>query len=392
MNKLKTISIEIEGMNCASCVRRVEKAISKAQGVKNVSVNLASEKAILSVHSEKYNIDEIKKFIIDAGYEVKNHNDESYSLFGSRYNSNLEKAKKEFFISLIFTIPVFALNMAMMSKNFLETFEINHYFLNHFLFVLTLLLILISGRSFYIKFIKNLRSLSFDMNSLISIGTGSAFLFSSVVTFFPNLLPENLKNHVYYDTTAVIISLVLLGKWLESKAKFKTNEAINELIKIQPTKALVKFGNNEIEKHIEDLQINDIVIIKSGQNIPTDGIVVNGFSTVDESIVTGESIPVEKSIDSKVKSGSVNKTGYIEYRVTTNAANSTLGQIIKLMEQSQSVKAPIQQTADKISSVFVPIVIIIAVISFIGWSFFYQQIDTALINFISVLIIACPCA
>ena len=230
------------------------------------------------------------------------------------------------------------------------------------------------------------------MNSLIAIGTGSAFVFSSVVTFFPSLLPENFQNHVYYDTTAVIISLVLLGKWLEAKAKFRTNEAINELIKIQPTKAIVKVGNDEIEKNIDDLRIEDIVIVKPGQHIPTDGIVVNGFSSIDESIVTGESFPIEKSIGSRLKSGSVNKTGYIEYKVTSSAANSTLGQIIKLMEQSQSVKAPIQKTADKISSIFVPVVISISFLSFIAWYLISNKLDIALVNFISVLIIACPCA
>jgi Cu+-exporting ATPase len=394
MSKVETVTLNIEGMTCASCVARVEKAIIKAQGVKNVSINLANEKATLSIDKDNYNFEEVKKFIEEAGYEVKSSENESITkaLFNSKTNIKLDKAKNEFITSLIFTIPVFALNMAMMSDSFISSLNLQHNYITFFLFVLTFLLIIISGRKFYIQFAKNLSHLTFDMNSLISIGTGSAFLFSAIVTFFPFLLPENLQKHVYYDTTAVIISLILLGRWLEAKAKFKTNEAINELVKIQPQKALVKLGNTEIEKHIDDLRINDIVIIKPGQNIPTDGIVVEGFSTIDESIVTGESIPVEKSAGSKVKSGSVNKTGYIEYRVTTNAANSTLGQIIRLMEQSQAIKAPIQKTADKISSVFVPIVISIAIISLIVWYFTSNKLDVALVNFISVLIIACPCA
>lgn len=394
MSKVQTVKLKIDGMTCASCVTRVEKAISKAQGIKNVSINLVSEKATLSIDIDKYNFEEVKKFIEDAGYEVKSSENESItkSLFNSKTNTKLDKAKNEFISSLIFTIPVFILNMAMMSDSFINRLNLQHNFISIFLFVLTFLLIIISGRKFYIQFAINLTHLTFDMNSLISIGTGSAFLFSAIVTFFPSILPENLQKHVYYDTTAVIISLILLGRWLESKAKFKTNEAINELVKIQPQKALVKVGNTEIEKHIDDLRANDIVIIKPGQNIPTDGIVVEGFSTVDESIVTGESIPVEKSAGSKVKSGSVNKTGYIEYRVTTSASNSTLGQIIRLMEQSQGVKAPIQKTADKIASVFVPIVIFIAITTFIIWYLTSHRLDFALINFISVLIIACPCA
>lgn len=394
MNKVQSITLNIEGMTCASCVARVEKAIIKAQGVRSVSINLASEKAILSIEKDTFKFEEVKKLIEDAGYEVRTPEKESLnkSLFVSKADSKLDNSKNEFIISLIFTIPVFIINMTMMSDDIINSLSIPHNYLNVFLFVLTFLLIIKSGKRFYLQFAKNLRHLTFDMNSLISIGTGSAFLFSAIVTFSPSLLPENLQKHVYYDTTAVIISLILLGRWLEAKAKFKTNEAINELVKIQPQKALVKVGNTEIEKHIDDLRINDIVIIKPGQNIPTDGVVVEGFSTIDESIVTGESIPVEKSSGSKVKSGSVNKTGYIEYRVTTNAANSTLGQIIRLMEQSQGIKAPIQKTADKVASVFVPIVISIAIISFIFWYLTSNKLDIALINFISVLIIACPCA
>jgi len=392
MSKIETITLNIEGMTCASCVARVEKAISKAQGIKNVSINLASEKAIITIDLEKYNFNEVKNLVENAGYELKNTKTETSLLFTAKPSDNLLKSKKEFLTSLVFTIPVFLINMSMMSESLMMIFNNTLQYLKFVLFLLTLFLILSSGRNFYIKFIKNLASFTFDMNSLIAIGTGSAFVFSSVVTFFPSLLPENFQNHVYYDTTAVIISLVLLGKWLEAKAKFRTNEAINELIKIQPTKAIVKVGNDEIEKNIDDLRIEDIVIVKPGQHIPTDGIVVNGFSSVDESIVTGESFPIEKSIGSRLKSGSVNKTGYIEYKVTSSAANSTLGQIIKLMEQSQSVKAPIQKTADKISSIFVPVVISISFLSFIAWYLISNKLDIALVNFISVLIIACPCA
>lgn len=394
MNKVQTVTLNIEGMTCASCVTRVEKAISKAQGVKNVSINLASEKAIITIDSTKYNFNEVKNLIESAGYEVKTFEKESKKSnpFELRQNEKLVKAKSEFIFSLIFTIPVFILNMGMMSENIMMKFNYPHHYLNYVLFSLTLLLILTSGRQFYINFLKNLAQFSFDMNSLIAIGTGSAFIFSSIVTFIPAYLPTDLQTHVYFDTTVVIISLVLLGRWLEAKAKFRTNEAINELMKIQPTKALVKIGDSEIEKNIEELKTEDIVIVKPGQNIPTDGIVVGGFSSVDESIVSGESIPIEKSINSRVKSGSVNKTGYIEYKVTSSAANSTLGQIIKMMEQSQSSKAPIQKMADKIASVFVPIVISIAFISLFVWYLFTNKIDLALINFISVLIIACPCA
>lgn len=394
MSKIQSITLKIEGMTCASCVARVEKAIKKATGIENVSINLANETAIISVHPKKYDLREIKKFIVDAGYEVSNLEEDSKTknLFSIKSNEQLKKAKREFLISLIFAIPIFTLNMTMMSKNIINALNIQLKYLNLFLFAFTFLIIFISGRKFYIKFFKNLLTFTFDMNSLISIGTGSAFLFSSIITFFSHLLPDNSQYHVYYDTTAVIISLVLLGRWLEAKAKFKTNSAIEELVNLQPQKVLVKIGNNEIEKGIDELEINDIIIMKPGQSIPTDGIITNGYSFVDESIVTGESIPIEKTVGSQIKSGSVNKTGYFEYRVTKNAANSTLGQIIKLIEQSQSIKAPVQKLADKISGIFVPIVILIAILSFIFWYITSNKVDVALINFISVLIIACPCA
>ncbi len=394
MSKIQTITLKIEGMTCASCVARVEKVIKKASGVENVSVNLASEKAILSIDAKKYNFEELKKLVEDAGYEVNQPEKELQNkiFLSSKSNEHFVKAKREFFISLIFTIPVFLINMAMMSDDLMSAINFPHQYLNYVLFALTLPIILISGRKFYIKFIKNLRTLTFDMNSLITIGTGSAFIFSSIVTFFPHLLPENLEYHVYYDTTAVIISLVLLGKWIESRTKFRTNSAIDELVNLQPQKVLVKIGNEEIEKGIDELMIDDVVIMKPGQNVPTDGIIINGYSSVDESIVTGESNPIEKIIGSKVISGSINKTGYFEYRVTKSAANSTLGQIIKLIEQSQSSKAPVQKMADKISGIFVPIVITIAIVSLVIWYIISNKVDVALINFISVLIIACPCA
>lgn len=394
MKKIQNIVIEIDGMTCASCVARVEKAISKAKGVNKVNVNLASEQATLSIDDEIFDVIEVKNFIENAGYKVKNISYDKINSFFFK-SQNLDKVKEfkeQFVISFILTLPILLLNMLLMFES-VFTFSIsfqNH--TNRVLFILTLILIISSGRKFYFNFFKNLKSLSFDMNSLIAIGTGSAFLFSTMVTFFPELLPKNFENHVYYDTTAVIISLVLLGKWLEAKAKFKTNEAINELIKIQPQKATVKIGENEIEKNINELNVNEIVIIKPGQYIPTDGIVIKGQSTVDESIITGESIPVEKSIGSLVKSGSVNKTGFIEYRVTSTAANSTLSQIIRLMEESQSYKAPIQKITDKIASIFVPVVISIATLSFFGWILISNSFEVALVNFISVMIIACPCA
>ncbi len=394
MNKVKTITIKIEGMTCASCVNRVERAIKKAEGVKDVYVNLANEQATLSIDSEKFRFNKLKEVISESGYNViePKLEDLQYDIFNLKSKEKFHKSKIDFLSSLIFTVPIFTLNMSMMSAELLNFLNLKHYSINYILFILTTLLILISGRKFYIRFIKNLIRFNFDMDSLISIGTASAFIYSSIITFYLDFFPTQSGHNVYFDTTAMIITLVLFGRWLETKAKFKTNQAINELIKIQPQKATVKIGNSEVEININQLKINDIVLVKPGQRIPTDGIVISGFTTVDESIITGESMPVEISVNSKVKSGSMNKTGFIEYKVTSNANDSTLGQIIRLMEQSQSTKAPIQKTADKIASVFVPIVISIAFLTFILWLIFRNDFETALVNSISVLIIACPCA
>jgi Cu+-exporting ATPase len=394
MSKVETFILKIDGMTCASCVARVEKAISRASGIQNVSINLATEKATITANTDLYNFNEIRELIKDAGYDAQ----KIEKLFGGKdsikktADENLKRTKESFFISLIFSIPIFLINMGMMSDKLMHLIPLDQNKINIVLFLLTLPIIFISGRKFYILFIKNLIRFTFDVNSLIAIGTGSAFLFSSVVTFYPSALPEQLRIHVYFDTTAVIITLILLGRWLEARAKNKTNEAVNQLIQIHPQKALVKINNIEVEKDVNDLSVNDVVIVKPGQYIPTDGIVEDGFSTVDESIITGESLPVEKEKLSKVRSGSINKTGYLEYRVSSSAANSTLGQIIKLMENSQSSKPPIQKIADNIASIFVPIVILIALISFIFWFIYSRQLNIALINFISILIIACPCA
>jgi Cu+-exporting ATPase len=266
--------------------------------------------------------------------------------------------------------------------------------INKILLLLTTPVLFVSGKRFYKIFWNNLKHFTADMNSLVAIGTGAAYLFSLLLTLFPEIFQTtNHSYHVYFDTAAVIITLILLGRWLESRAKSKTGSAVKKLIELQPKTAIVKENNKEVEKQIDELKIGDIILIKPGGKIPADGIITSGLSSVNEAMITGESLPVEKIIGSKVIGGTINISGFFEFEITTIGKKSVLGQIIKLVEEAQGSKAPIQNLADKVASVFVPVVVVISLLTFIVWLFLRpDDLSIALMNFISVLIIACPCA
>jgi len=396
-NTLKKITLPVEGMTCASCVARVEKAIGKAEGVKNVSVNLATEKATVELEP-KADINQIIKRVEDAGYKV-----DSSSLTDSKKNDKKEKnlpeneyhkkIKNDFLIAMILTIPITIINMGMMWDSFHYIFPLSMDYSNKILLLLTTPVIFISGKRFFKIFWNNLKHLTADMNSLVAVGTGSAYLYSMFITLFPEMLQQaGAETHVYFDTAAMIITLILLGKWLESRAKVKTNSALKNLLELRPVKALVRKNGIEAEIPLENLSTGDIVIVKPGGKVPSDGIILNGSSFIDESMITGESIPTEKTTGSKIIGGTINKTGSFEYTVTTLGDNSVLGRIVKMVEEAQGSKAPIQNLADKTASIFVPAVIIIALVTFLGWLFISGDFDKSLINFVAVLIIACPCA
>ena len=394
------ISAPVEGMTCASCVARVEKSIAKIEGIKNVSVNLANEKASFEIDTDLASLSQVKESIEDAGYKIdfssiQNKSDSKSDIIKHDNKTEYEKElQRDFLFALILTVPILLLNMGMMWEVFHNIIPLSSTGINKILLILTTPVLFISGKRFYKIFWKNLIHFSADMNSLVAIGTGSAYIFSLIITLFPEMFSdERITSHVYFDTAAVIITLILMGRWLESRAKSKTGSAIKSLLELKPQKVLVKRNNNELEIDLRDLTIGDLVIIKPGGKIPADGNITNGFSTIDESMITGESIPVEKSVGSKVIGGTLNKTGSFEFEVTETGDNSVLGQIIKMVETAQSTKAPIQKLADKIASVFVPVIILIAIITFASWFFFTSAgLSNSLINFVAVLIIACPCA
>jgi Cu+-exporting ATPase len=399
---MKNYNLAVEGMTCASCVTRIEKIVNKFEGVKNVSVNLATERVSFEVENDNFNLNPIASAIEEYGYKLKLEPDKKAnlkkiddSLFMEEKDNYFEQIKKDFLLSLIFTIPVFTISMLVNFQFFLDIWQISTDNTYKILLLLTTPIIFISGKRFYQAAWTNLKHLSADMNSLVALGTGAAYGYSVIAVLFPDIISfHNGHPHVYFETAGVIITLILMGKLLEHNAKRKTNTAIKILIELKPKETTII--ENELEKKISitDLQIGHVVVIKPGEKIPADGLIIWGSSAVDEAMITGESIPVDKTSGSKVIGGTINKNGTFNFRVAEVGDNTILAQIIRSVEQAQASKPPIQKLVDKIAGVFVPIVILIAVITFISWLIAggNNSFGNALINFVAVLIIACPCA
>jgi len=400
VSNFKKYSLPVEGMTCASCVARVEKTLKNIDGLQDVNVNFGTENASFLLDGSKTELKVLAEKLDEIGYKLKIDNpkenlaqsETSLVDIESEYSKNL---KKDFLISLVFTIPVFIISMSMEFSWFHLLIPLSMDSINKILLILSTPVVFISGKRFYTIFLNNLKHKTADMNSLVALGTGTAYLYSTFGTLFPQMfISVGIIPHIYFDSSVVIITLILLGRWLENKAKQKTNTAIKKLLNLKPKVVSVKKNDVEFTIPIEELQIGYTVIIKPGDKIPADGLISTGYSTVDESMLTGEPIVVEKTIGSKVFGGTLNKNGYFEFQITEIGDNSVLGRIIKLVEEAQNTKAPIQKLADKVASVFVPTVIGISIITFILWLLFGGQnsFNFALINFVAVLIIACPCA
>jgi Cu+-exporting ATPase len=390
----KKFLLPVEGMTCASCVARVEKIISKTQGIKNVSVNFANEKVSFEAENSDIDLNSIAKELSEYGYKLKVE-----SAF--RTNDNKKETKDEYYlglkrdfaVALVFTVPVFLISMLIDFKWFQSFWIFSFEQTQKILFILTTPVIFISGRRFYSVAWNNIKHFSAEMNTLVAIGTASAYGFSSFVILFPEFFHHH-TGHVYFETAAVIVTLILMGRILEHRAKLKSSSAIQELIKLKPSTAKLLIDGNETEVDIKELIPDQIVIIKPGDKIPADGIIISGNSTVDESMLTGESIPAEKSIGDKVFAATINLSGTFNFRITATETNSVLGQIIKMVEDAQGSKAPIQKLADKVAGIFVPVVIFISVITLFSWLILFPEygLSYALVQFIAVLIVACPCA
>ncbi len=383
---LQTTELAISGMSCASCVARIEDGLRRTTGVLEASVNLGTERAFVT-HIPGIGYGDLKRAIESTGYKVldiaaEDTEDIEQQLREREYHN----LKTRFTISAVLTAVVLFLAM---SKLF--TTSINHF---SQLFI-TIPVVFWSGSRFYVGFWKSLRHKTADMNTLVAVGTAAAFIYSLIATVNPGIFASaGRQADVYFDTAAVIITLILLGRLLESRAKGKTSEAIKKLMGLQAKTARVQRDGREIDIDINEVITGDTVIVRPGEKIPTDGVVLDGYSSIDESMLTGESIPVEKKAGDDVIGSTINGTGSFRFRATKVGKDTVLSQIIKMVQQAQGSKAPIQRLADRIAGVFVPIVIGIAVLTFIIWYLWgpAPALTIALLNFVAVLIIACPCA
>jgi len=384
-------TFKVEGMTCAACARTIEIVTSKLGGVKNASVNLATEKLTVEYDQEVVSINDLRKAIKDAGYKMVVEKDD---LEEDTNTKNIKTLKRRFILSLFFTIPLLYISMGHMLKmplpKFLNPHEHPVYFiLSQLILVIPVFVI---GNKYYRHGFKSLIKLNPNMDSLIAIGTFSSFLYG-VYALFKVLAGEHgFVEKLYFESAAVILTLITLGKYFEAKSKGKTSEAIKKLMGLAPKNALVERNGKEILIPIEEVVVGDIIIVRPGEKLPVDGVVINGYTSVDESMLTGESIPVEKNIGDNVIGGSINKFGSIKYKATKVGSDTVLAQIIKLVIEAQGSKAPISKLADVISGYFVPIVIILAILSSGIWYFVKKDFEFSLTIFVSVLVIACPCA
>lgn len=378
---LEKVEFAISGMHCASCAAKVEKALRSNPNIVSANVNIATKKAYITYLAGSITTEEIAHNIKAAGYvPEKTSTSEIFE------DKEFKILVRKFILSLIFTLPIVIISMAM----------IHFPFSNYVLLLLSLPVIFYCGISFYTGAFKALLHKTSNMDTLIALGTGSAFLYSLIATLFPQIfISTGREADVYYEVACTIITLILMGRMLEARAKGKTSLAIKNLVSLQPKTARIIRNGEEQEIPIEELNIEDIVIVRPGEKIPSDGEIIEGYSSINESMITGESVPVDKQIGDTVVGATVNIQGSFRYKVTRIGENSTLQQIIKLIETAQGSKAPVQKLADKISGIFVPVVSIIAVLTFLIWMILgpdTSRLVHALMAFVSVLIIACPCA
>ncbi len=389
-----TVSLElpIQGMNCASCVQKLEKALLQTRGVTKAVVNLATEKAKIEYIPSETNLVEIKKAVESSGHKVFEFapSEEAEDPERLLREKEYKKLKTKFIVGLILGLLIFfgsSRHWFPWVPSFLGNFYV--------LWALATPVQFWIGWQFYKGAWGAFKHRNADMNTLIAVGTSAAYIYSVTATVFPSFFETGgIKPEVYFDTSALIIVLIILGRLLEARAKGQTSEAIKKLMGLQPKTARVIRERKEMDIPVEEVLVGDMVIVRPGEKIPVDGIVKDGKSAVDESMITGESIPVKKKAGDEVIGATINKTGSFKFEATKVGKDTALAQIIKLVQDAQGSKAPIQRLADVISGYFVPIVISIAIATFVIWFNFgpFPALTFALLTFVAVMIIACPCA
>jgi len=390
-----TVELAIEGMTCASCVGRVERALRAVPGVTDATVNLATERATVKGSADAATL---IKAVADVGYEARPVDRSGAANAEAEAQKEEERRvlSRDLLVAAGLTLPVFALEMGShvipgLHHLIASTIGIGTSWMIQF--VLTTLVLAFPGIRFYQKGIPALLRAAPDMNSLVAVGTLAAYAYSLVATFAPGLLPAGTVN-VYYEAAAVIVTLILLGRVLEARAKGRTSEAIKRLVGLQAKTARVRRGASVIEIEVADVAPGDIVEVRPGERVPVDGEVIEGESWIDESMITGEPLPVAKSAGATVTGGTVNQTGAFAFRATAVGGDTMLAQIIRMVEEAQGSKLPIQGLVDKITMWFVPAVMTLAALTFGVWFFFGPDpaLTFGLVNAVAVLIIACPCA
>ncbi|WP_144525176.1 heavy metal translocating P-type ATPase [Bacillus sp. DE0042] len=381
----------VSGMTCAACANRVEKRLNKLEGVNGAIVNFALESATVDFNPDEINVNEMKSAITKLGYKLEVKSDEQDGSTDHRLQE-IERQKKKFIISFILSFPLL---WAMVSHfSFTSFIYLPDMLMNPWVqLALATPVQFIIGGQFYVGAYKALRNKSANMDVLVALGTSAAYFYSVYLSIRSIGSSEHMTD-LYFETSAVLITLIILGKLFEAKAKGRSSEAIKKLMGLQAKTATVVRDGTEIKILIEEVVAGDIVYVKPGEKIPVDGEIVEGKSAIDESMLTGESIPVDKTIGDVVIGSTINKNGFLKVKATKVGRDTALAQIIKVVEEAQGSKAPIQRVADQISGIFVPVVVVIAIITFAVWMLFVTPGDFggALEKMIAVLVIACPCA
>lgn len=387
---MKKETYKIEGMTCAACSRNIERISKKTEGVTSANVNLATEKLAIEYDDKILDFQALKQKIEKAGYQLLPEQTEKNK------KQEIKKIWNRFICSAIFAVPLFLIAMVPMLLEMIgipipdSINPMKHATAYAILQLLLCIPVMIIGRKYYTNGFRNLATLHPNMDSLIAISTTASFLYGIYGVW--HTIQTGHHYDMYFESIAVILTLITLGKYMETKAKGQTSEAIEKLIELSPKTAIAIRNGQELEVLTSSLQVGEKVMVKPGATIPSDGIVLEGKSHVDEAMLTGESIPVKKEKGSNVVGGSINKQGLLTIEVTKVGENTMLSQIIKLVEEAQGSKAPIARLADIISGYFVPIVILLAILAFAGWLFVGESFAFSIKIFVSVLVIACPCA
>lgn len=385
----------IQGMGCASCAAKIEQATRKLPGVASANVNLATEKLNIEYNHQELTANEIMRAVKEAGYQAFILKKDDEEKLAQEKQAAIKQMWRRFVLSFVFTAPLLYLSMGHMVGLPLPGFL--HPSTSPIAFVTAQLVltlpVLYFGRSFYLNGFKMLFKGHPNMDSLVALGTSAAFIYSLVGTFAVYQGQVEFAMHLYYESAAVILTLITLGKTFEAISKGKTSEAIKELLALAPKKAVVLKDSKEKLVDIAQVAVGDVILVKPGERIPVDGVITEGRSTVDESMLTGESMPVEKQVGDTVIGASINKTGSFQFKATKVGEDTTLSQIVQLVEEAQGTKAPIAKLADQVSAIFVPVVMSLAILAGLAWLIFgHSGLVFALTIMISVLVIACPCA